>query len=60
VIGGPAPLTDSVPKYYARLNGFERVVMVQATAGDLFLGVGREVLGLEPIEQPERRPGQGP
>jgi hypothetical protein len=59
VIGGPAPLADGVPKYYARINGFPRVVMVQATAGDLFLGVGREVLGLEPQEKPERPRGHG-
>jgi hypothetical protein len=57
VVGGPAPLTDGIPKYYAQLNSFRRVVLVQATAGDLFQGVGREVLGLEPLVQPgEGRP----
>lgn len=54
VVGGPAPLTDGVPKFYAQLNGFRRVVLVQATAGDLFQGVGREVLGLEPLVQPDQ------
>lgn len=48
-IGKVAPLLGGVPKIYARLDGFERVVLVEATAGDLYLGVGRQVLGLEPL-----------
>lgn len=43
-IGEPSPLK---PAYYARIDGFERVVLVSADAGDFLSGAGLDVLGLE-------------
>jgi len=45
-LGQPGPL---LPSFYARVDGFERVVLVTPDAVDLRDGVGRRVLGLEPV-----------
>ncbi len=43
-IGGASPV---LPGYYARVNGFERVVLVGAEAADLVEGSGLEIFGEE-------------
>lgn len=54
-IGGSSPV---MPGYYARVNGFERVVLVGAEAADLVEGVGLELFGEESlIPEPERESG---
>ena len=52
-IGGPSPV---LPGYYARVNGFERVVLVGAEAADLVEGNGLELFGEESkiIEAPRK------
>jgi len=57
-LGGAAPLQPSV---YARVDGFPRVVLVSPSASDLYEGVGRELIGQEPVELPDVRtaPGEG-
>lgn len=52
-IGAPLPLS---PGYYARVDGFERVVAITPDAAALVLGVGRESVGLESLET-ESAPG---
>lgn len=44
-IGGPLPL--QTPGYYARVDGFERVVAVTPEAGGMLEGPGRQLFGLE-------------
>jgi len=51
-LGGPAPLQPSV---YARVDGFPRVVLVSPSASDLYEGVGRELIGEEPVQLPDVR-----
>ena len=41
-IGGASPV---LPGYYARVNGFERVVLVGAEAADLVEGAGLQIFG---------------
>ncbi len=43
------------PAYYARINGFPRVVYVGPTVANLYMGVGRELFGQEGIEPDEAR-----
>ncbi|GAB4375793.1 MAG: hypothetical protein Kow0062_15240 [Acidobacteriota bacterium] len=43
-VGGPLPLS---PGFYARVDGFPRVVAVSPEAIDLVVGVGRELFGEE-------------
>ncbi|GEM_PF-6038029 len=51
-LGTAAPLQPSV---YARVDGFPRVVLVSPSASDLYEGVGRELIGEEPVELPDVR-----
>lgn len=44
-IGGPLPLQR--PGYYARVDGFERVVAVTPEAGGMVQGPARQIFGLE-------------
>jgi hypothetical protein len=44
-IGGPLPLQR--PGYYARVDGFERVVAVTPEAGGMLQGPARQLFGLE-------------
>jgi hypothetical protein len=54
-IGGSSPV---LPGYYARINGFERVVLVGAEAADLVEGAGLELFGeASQIPEPERGSG---
>jgi len=54
-IGGSSPV---LPGYYARVNGFERVVLVGAEAADLVEGVGLELFGeASLIPEPKRESG---
>ncbi len=55
-LGAAAPLQ---PSMYARVDGFERVVLVSPSAGDLYEGVGRELIGEEPVQLPDVRSGPG-
>ncbi|HHN75507.1 MAG TPA: DUF4340 domain-containing protein [Acidobacteria bacterium] len=51
-LGLPSPLK---PAFYARINGFPRVVLVSADAADLIQGAGREVFGLESLFSESRK-----
>lgn len=54
-IGGLSPV---LPGFYARVNGFERVVLVGAEAADLVEGVGLELFGeASLIPEPKRESG---
>ncbi|MCU0231669.1 MAG: DUF4340 domain-containing protein [Acidobacteria bacterium] len=54
-LGGSSPV---LPGYYARVNGFPRVVLVGAEAADLVEGVGLELFGeASQIPEPSRESG---
>ncbi|MDQ7006895.1 MAG: hypothetical protein Q9Q40_06655 [Acidobacteriota bacterium] len=51
-VGLPSPLK---PAFYARIDGFPRVVLISADAADLVQGSGREALGLPSLISEPRR-----
>ncbi len=52
-VGKPSPLE---PAYYARVDGFPRVVLVSPDVMDFEKGIGRRVMGLPPlVEEDEHR-----
>jgi hypothetical protein len=54
-LGGASPV---LPGYYARVNGFPRIVLVGAEAADLAEGVGLELFGeASLIPEPKRESG---